>query len=70
MTLFERSTRSTDVVTDNEVSCRELTRECFDQIHLKHPMLAAKLLRNLSSALAMRLRSTNADLRLALDEFL
>ncbi len=65
MALFQWSARSTDVVSDNEVSCRELRCECFDEIHLKHPTLAEKLMGNLASALAMRLRSTNADLRMA-----
>ena len=70
MALIEKSTRSTDIIADDSVECRELSRELFDSINAEHPALAAKILANLSRALALRLRTTNADLRTVMDEFL
>jgi len=69
MSLIERGTRSADVIADGDVVCRELSRDTVDEICRDHPGLAASLLRSVAQALALRVRSTSADLRLVLDEF-
>jgi len=63
MALVESSRRSATIVADEEVACYELSRSDFDRLLAEHPVVATKLLSNLSRELARRLRRTSQDLR-------
>jgi sulfate permease, SulP family len=63
MALVEAARRSATIVADEEVVCYELPRSAFDRLLADHPVLATKLLTNLSRELARRLRRTSQDLR-------
>jgi sulfate permease, SulP family len=63
MALVEAARRSATIVADEEVVCYELARNGFDRLLAEHPVIATKLLSNLSRELARRLRRTSQDLR-------
>jgi MFS superfamily sulfate permease-like transporter len=63
MALVESSRRSATIVADEAVICYELSRGAFDSLLATYPILATKLLTNLSRELARRLRRTSEDLR-------
>jgi sulfate permease, SulP family len=63
MALVESSRRSATVVADEPVVCYELPRSGFDRLLADHPVIATKLMGNLSRELARRLRKTSEELR-------
>lgn len=63
MALVESARRSATVVADEPVICYELSRDGFGRVLAEDPVLASKLLANLSRELARRLRKTSDDLR-------
>jgi MFS superfamily sulfate permease-like transporter/CRP-like cAMP-binding protein len=63
MAFIEGGTRSASVVTDEDTVCYELGRAAYDAILRDHPVIANKLLTNLSLELARRLRRTSDELR-------
>jgi MFS superfamily sulfate permease-like transporter len=52
-----------DIVADEHVMAYELDRSAFDDILRDHPLLAAKMLRNVGRELSRRLRTTFDDFR-------
>jgi anti-anti-sigma regulatory factor len=63
MALVESARRSATIVADEDVVCYELVRSDFDRLLAEYPIVATKLLSNLSRELARRLRRTSQDLR-------
>ena len=63
MALVEQARRSATIVADEHVVCYELLRDGYVQLLSEHPVIATKLLANLSRELARRLRRTSAELR-------
>lgn len=68
MALLESKPRSADAVVQGPGTVWELTRERFAEIELAHPDIARQILLNLSRSLALRLRTTTVELRLAVDQ--
>jgi len=67
LALLEAKPRSADAVVQGACTIWELKRERLAEIQAKHPELAGRLLLNLSRSLAHRVRSTTAELRLAME---
>ncbi len=63
MALVEQARRSATIVADEHVVGYELLREGYAWLLSEHPVIATKLLTNLSRELARRLRRTSQDLR-------
>jgi CRP-like cAMP-binding protein len=63
MALVEQARRSATIVADEHVVCYELLRDGYARLLSEHPVIATKLLTNLSRELARRLRRTSEDLR-------
>jgi sulfate permease, SulP family len=63
MALVESARRSATIVADEDVVCYELSRGGFDLLRSEYPVVATRLLSNLSRELARRLRRTTQDLR-------
>lgn len=63
MALIEEARRSATIVADEHVVCYELLRDGYTRLLSEHPVIATKLLTNLSRELARRLRKTSEDLR-------
>ena len=63
MALVEQARRSATIVADEHVVCYELLRDGYTRLLSEHPVIATKLLTNLSRELARRLRRTSEDLR-------
>ena len=63
MALIEQARRSANVVADEHVVAYELMRDGYARLLSEHPVIATKLLTNLSRELARRLRRTSEDLR-------
>lgn len=59
---LDQAVRSADVVADEPVVCRILTREAFDRLETEAPSLKIKLLGNIARGLAANLREANAQL--------
>ena len=64
MALVETARRSATIVADEPVVCYELPRSGFECLLTEQPLIATKLLANLSRELARRLRRTSEDLSL------
>ena len=63
MALVEHARRSATIVADEHVVAYELLRSGYTLLLSEHPVIATKLLSNLSRELARRLRRTSEDLR-------
>ena len=63
MALVEQARRSATIVADEHVVAHELPRSGYALLLSEHPVIATKLLSNLSRELARRLRRTSEDLR-------
>ena len=63
MALLEQARRSATIVADEQVVAYELLRSGYALLLSEHPVIATKLLSNLSRELARRLRRTSEDLR-------
>ena len=63
MALVEQARRSATIVADEHVVAYELLRSGYALLLSEHPVIATKLLSNLSRELARRLRRTSEDLR-------
>ncbi len=63
MALVEQARRSATIVADEHVVAYELLRSGYTLLLSEHPVIATKLLTNLSRELARRLRRTSEDLR-------
>jgi sulfate permease, SulP family len=63
MALIEQARRSATIVADEHVVAYELLRDGYVRMLAEYPVIATKLLTNLSCELARRLRRTSADLR-------
>jgi CRP-like cAMP-binding protein/ABC-type transporter Mla MlaB component len=63
MALVEQARRSATIVADEHVVCYELLRDGYTWLLAEHPVIATKLLTNLSRELARRLRRTSEELR-------
>ncbi|HET7775674.1 MAG TPA: SulP family inorganic anion transporter, partial [Azospira sp.] len=63
MSFLEGKPRSAAAVADEDVELLSLSREKLDWLQCEHPVIAARLVRNLSLDLADRLRLTTAALR-------
>jgi len=64
ISFIDREKRSADAVALTDADLYVLTRERFDQLAAEHHKLAMNLFEGLARALAVRLRYTNAELRL------
>jgi SulP family sulfate permease len=62
MSVLDHRTRSAEAITETQVCAMRLSVEAFDQLKLEHPVLAAKLLNNISLHLAERVRVLTGDL--------
>ncbi|MBF0135739.1 MAG: SLC26A/SulP transporter family protein [Magnetococcus sp. DMHC-1] len=67
MAFLDRGKRSTDAVAETACDIFLISRQHFDNLVLKYPILGQKVFARLARALAIRLRYTNAEL-LALRE--
>ena len=65
MVLVEDRPRSADAVADEYAVVYGLSRSALDTLRARHPVLAGKLLLNMSRLLADRLRTTTEELRAA-----
>ena len=63
MALVEHARRSATIVADEHVVAYELLRSGYTLLLSEQPVIATKLLTNLSRELARRLRRTSEDLR-------
>ncbi len=68
MALLEGKPRSADAKLQGSGTVWELSRERMAEIELAHPKIARQILLNLSRSLAMRLRMTTVELRLAVED--
>lgn len=62
MSVLEAQRRSADAVAETDLVVLRLSAEAFERLRGAHPMLAAKLLHNISLYLAGRLRGLTAEL--------
>jgi glutaminase len=64
MAFIDRAKRSADVIAEEEVECAVLEIEDFLRLQDTHPVLHAKILRNIGVSLAMKLRKANQDMNM------
>ena len=62
MAMLARGTRSAEAVAESDVIALQLPVEAFERLMSEHPVLAAKLLKNMSLHLADRVRVLTGDL--------
>ena len=62
MATLARGTRSAEAVAESDVTAMKLSIDAFDRLMVEHPVLAAKLLKNMSLHLADRVRALTGDL--------
>lgn len=62
--LIDKEPRSASCTAATDVWCAILTREGVDEMIIKHPAVAARLLLGVSAHIAERLRDTNRQLKL------
>jgi len=63
MAFLDGAARSADAIAHNDVELFVLPRKKFDELAGEHKMVAMKLLEGLASALTIRLRYANAEMR-------
>ncbi len=61
--LLEGRARSADAIAEDDALVLELSRAHYERLAAEHPALHAKLLRNLGTLLASRVRALTDELR-------
>lgn len=64
MGLVDKEPRSASCTASTDIWCAILTRKAIDNMIMRHPIVAARLLLGVSANIAERLRDTNRQLKL------